>query len=305
MANGSLVGWLKVTFTRWKGAPANSKLGYAKGKWNSEKLAVLEAAVSEGSLVKHDGRYYLKENAPPSPAEKFAGELKSGGGIRTLSQLGARNGRLPAPRQAALNELLDSGRAVRKGKYIALSSMLPTEESEAARVIQFLCKPGVLHAEKSLLKAVRHPLFEEKLLRKVLGRLSDSRELVRWEVAGHRSLGYVYGLPATGVSVSALKTENNPSSQPVSADEASLTKTILSAYDNIKTRTGLPDVYISQLCKEAGLTMEKLKAWVHVHVIKQGEGTLGTGDWAACSPEERSGAIDLRGQPRLLVRLAD
>lgn len=78
---------------------------------------------------------------------------------------------------------------------------------------------------------------------------------------------------------------------------------IRDAYKRLVSGGARMDIPITDLQKASGLDMQKLKDWLE-KAHKRGEVQLTTGDWAA-DPERRSGAIQVNGSPKLLVRFLD
>jgi hypothetical protein len=79
---------------------------------------------------------------------------------------------------------------------------------------------------------------------------------------------------------------------------------VLDAYRRVKERLGYSNVEISELQKEAGVPMDRMKAFL-IEENRRGNAVLSLGDWSLSSEETRTGAIDLFGKPHLLVRFRD
>jgi hypothetical protein len=80
--------------------------------------------------------------------------------------------------------------------------------------------------------------------------------------------------------------------------------TMREAYLALVRRTGFPDVEISALQRETGIDMAALKAWLLAE-REQGRANLYLGDWSLADERKRAGAIELRGERYLLVRLEE
>jgi len=76
---------------------------------------------------------------------------------------------------------------------------------------------------------------------------------------------------------------------------------VQAAYQRLRSRLGYRNVEISELQRELGIPMDALK----LHLLEEsrdGRAVLSLGDWSVSSDAIRAGAIELFGQPHLLVR---
>jgi hypothetical protein len=76
---------------------------------------------------------------------------------------------------------------------------------------------------------------------------------------------------------------------------------VKAAYDRLRSRLGYRNVEISELQRELGIPMDALKRHL-LEESREGRAVLSLGDWSVSSGAIRAGAIELFGQPHLLVR---
>lgn len=80
---------------------------------------------------------------------------------------------------------------------------------------------------------------------------------------------------------------------------------VLEAYRKVRQRVGFSsNIEIYQLQQELGVPMDHLKAFL-LEESRKGTAILNRGEWSIASEEVRSGAINLRGEPQLLVRFEE
>jgi hypothetical protein len=76
---------------------------------------------------------------------------------------------------------------------------------------------------------------------------------------------------------------------------------VQAAYQRLRSRLGYRNVEISELQRELGIPMDALKRHL-LEESREGRAVLSLGDWSVSSDAIRAGAIELFGQPHLLVR---
>ncbi|MEI9894856.1 MAG: hypothetical protein WDN28_13470 [Chthoniobacter sp.] len=76
------------------------------------------------------------------------------------------------------------------------------------------------------------------------------------------------------------------------------------AYHTLVTRTGFRDVEIAALQRESGAPLAELKEWLQAE-HHDGRADFYFGDWSLSDAQTREGAIELRGERYLLVRLEE
>lgn len=76
---------------------------------------------------------------------------------------------------------------------------------------------------------------------------------------------------------------------------------VQAAYQRLRSRLGYRNVEISELQRELGIPMDALKRHL-LEESREGRAVLSLGDWSVSSDTIRAGAIELFGQPHLLVR---
>jgi hypothetical protein len=76
---------------------------------------------------------------------------------------------------------------------------------------------------------------------------------------------------------------------------------VQTAYQRLRFRLGYRNVEISELQRELGIPMDALKRHL-LEASREGRAVLSLGDWSVSSDAIRAGAIELFGQPHLLVR---
>jgi len=72
------------------------------------------------------------------------------------------------------------------------------------------------------------------------------------------------------------------------------------AYLRVRSRLGYSNIEISELQKELGVPMDRLKGFL-LEQSRLGNVVLSLGDWSVSSEAVRAGAIELYGRPHLLV----
>ncbi|MEJ2731092.1 MAG: hypothetical protein P8185_21735 [Deltaproteobacteria bacterium] len=88
--------------------------------------------------------------------------------------------------------------------------------------------------------------------------------------------------------------------EPLEEEPALDKSTVFAAYLRVRGRLGYSNVEISELRKELGVPMDRLKSFL-VEQSRLGNAVLSLGDWSVSSEAVRSGAIELYGRPHLLV----
>lgn len=73
------------------------------------------------------------------------------------------------------------------------------------------------------------------------------------------------------------------------------------AYKRLRERTGYDSIPIGDVAREAGVEIEEARQWAR-DLQERGDATLDTGDWSYATEEQRRAAVEVRGQPRTLIR---
>ena len=221
-----------------------------------------------------------------SPAEKLV-SLFGSRNFRTRSDLGWKQGRWPRGREEAIAELQLAGRLVAAGGRYYLDA---SPEREAERIESVARKSVQLLTEKALSgggsRVPAPPFFRE-----ALESLVDQRRLLRWEVAGESSMGFVY-----------LHRERLPGGGEVQEPEG-VEEKILAAYKIVSTRDKSPTIWISDLVAQSGLSVQAVHEWIRRRVISEGWGTLDEADWPSATDVQRAAYINHLDRRRLYIRL--
>jgi hypothetical protein len=88
--------------------------------------------------------------------------------------------------------------------------------------------------------------------------------------------------------------------EPLKEEPALDKSNVFAAYLRVRGRLGYSNVEISELRRELGVQMDRLKSFL-LDQSRLGNVVLSLGDWSVSSEEVRSGAIELYGRPHLLV----
>jgi hypothetical protein len=132
---------------------------------------------------------------------------------------------------------------------------------------------------------------EKALLAEAVQWLSEDRRLVRLV----RGKVFVF---AHAASLRAALFQNHADSKPEEIDR----QKVREAYHALTMKTGFPAVEIAALQRESGAEMVALKTWL-MGEHRNGRAVFALGDWSLADDTMRRGAVELRGDRHLLVRL--
>jgi hypothetical protein len=222
----------------------------------------------------------------------------------TKSKLGVKDPKSPSGR--ALKELLANRRLANLGsrsktRYVLMEHFKPLElaceqiEKNAKGI-----KPSRADQIQLLIRKDLEKGCEGEVRKKVdeaIDWLVKEQKLVR----AHRGRTFYYmsadrirALFMEQAELSIL--EPKPQVQEPALDKS----TVFAAYLRVKGRLGYSNVETSELCKELGVPMDRLKSFL-LEQSRLGNVVLSLGDWSVSSETVRSGAIELYGRPHLLV----
>jgi hypothetical protein len=220
--------------------------------------------------------------------------------LRKAGPKGAPNGVTPKTSPARRAAIEDALRALEDANAIFadrtktkprffLAEFAPNEATAAHKIDQFAArKHPVLLAASELKKALSK--LEQPLLAKAIERLEKERRLLRLL----RGKSYVF---AHGECLRSML-----GAPPVSTQTSIDVSRLRKAYETVAAKTGFPAIEIAELSREAGVDLAETKSWL-LDEYRAGRAVFSLGDWSLASERVRAGAIEVRGEPHLLVRL--
>ena len=220
------------------------------------------------------------------------------------SKLGVKDAKSPSGR--ALKELLTDRRLANLGtrsrtRYVLMEHFKPLELAcEQIEKNAKGTKPGRAGQIQLLIRKDLEKGCEGEVRKKV-------DEAIDWLVKEQKLLRAqrgrtFYYLSADRVRALFMEQAELPISEPEPLEEEfALDKgTVFAAYLRVRGRLGYSNIEISELRKELGVPMDRLKSFL-VEQSRLGNAVLSLGDWSVSSEAVRSGAIELYGRPHLLV----
>lgn len=244
--------------------------------------------------------------------EKLIAKLREiGPAGATKAKLGVKGPKGNAAQ--ALQELLSGRRAANLGSaarpcYVLSEHFNPLERAceriERNIASQKRARDGVLdlwvkrELEKGCQGEVRSKIDE------ALDWLVKEKRLLR--LRRGRSFYWVSAESLKALLVSARPLPDDAGDEPVPASLAPAAgpvdpRRVQAAYHRLRSRLGYRNVEISELQRELGIPMDALKRHL-LEESREGRAVLSLGDWSVSSDAIRAGAIELFGQPHLLVR---
>ncbi len=206
-----------------------------------------------------------------------------------------------SPKRAAAEEALGallSRRLIgnlgtsRSPRYVVISHYKPLELAcsvvEAKAIPERLILYTITELGKGCTGAVKEAIPEAVAL------LVKEKKLLALKRG--RSLYYLFTAP---LREQLLKNEAE-GDEPLPLDEGAVRR----AYRQLVGESGLPYVAISRLQERAGVALDPLKIWLKEQ-SRIGSVVPSRGDWSLSDTCQREAAIEMRGEPHLLVQLLD
>jgi hypothetical protein len=226
----------------------------------------------------------------------------------TKSKLGVKDAKSPSGR--ALKELVANRRLAnlgssKKTRYVLIEHFKPLElacekiEKNAKNV-----KPGRVGQIQLLIRSDLEKGCEGEVRKKV-------DEAIDWLVKEQKLLRAQRGRTFYYFSADSMRSLlSEQVDLPISylkpqEKEPELDKsTVFTAYLRVRDRLGYSNVEISELRKELGVPMDRLKSFL-LEQSRRGKAVLSVGDWSLSSDEVRSAVIEIGGYKYLLVRFLE
>ncbi len=180
----------------------------------------------------------------------------------------------------------------KSGRYVLTEYFKPLEL--AAEHIEALATPGkaTVFTLSKLQQKTGGAVKEQ--IQKAINILTKEKKLILVKVGQTN-----YWIHAA--SLRPLLTEEMESFPP-EGPESVMSSDLGPAYERAKEKEGFPDVLISALLKESGLTVARLHEELP-RLARSGKAVLSLGDYSLSDEEERAAALRLDGRTYLRVRL--
>ena len=256
-------------------------------------------------------KYYLKEFAP-SQREAILAKLRKAGAKGAAAFSGAKassTARAALEREAAALEsegaiVIDRHGAKRKYYLKEFARKL---EPVCARLEEFAAAkyPQAL-SESEFKKALAKE--EKDLFDRALYWLEGQREIVRLRhgkiilFASARGFRQSLGGELSEIPVADSLPESAVITEPITSSEDIDAGRFHEAYRLLAEQSGFPSVKIAALRRESGASLAGVHRWL-LDEYRQGRAVFSFGDWSLSDEATRAGAIELRGERYLLVKL--